>query len=123
DFDHAGGLDDFPHAEVHMLADERDSARAQHTMLDRMRYRPQQWSTQSNWRVYSRMAGENWYGFERVHALAGVPPGIVLVPLVGHTLGHAGVAIERTGGKWLFQAGDAYFYHQEMDVDRPRCTP
>jgi hypothetical protein len=45
------------------------------------------------------------------------------VPLLGHTLGHAGVAIERTGGSWLLQAGDAYFYHKEMDLEHPGCTP
>jgi glyoxylase-like metal-dependent hydrolase (beta-lactamase superfamily II) len=123
DFDHAGGLDDFPHAQVHMLAAERDSAIAQRTLLDRMRYRPQQWSTRSNWRVYPHSQGEAWYGFECVRELTGVPPGIALVPLVGHTHGHAGVAVERTGGMWLLQSGDAYFYHGEMDLERPRCTP
>jgi glyoxylase-like metal-dependent hydrolase (beta-lactamase superfamily II) len=45
DFDHAGGLDDFPAATVHLLASERDAAVAQRTWLDRQRYRPQQWST------------------------------------------------------------------------------
>lgn len=40
DFDHAGGLDDFPHARVHMLSKEREVAEAQRTLLDRMRYRP-----------------------------------------------------------------------------------
>lgn len=123
DFDHAGGLDDFSHAQVHMLGAERDSATAQRTILDRMRYRPQQWSNRANWRVYPHAGGEKWYGFDCVRELAGVPPEVVLVPLIGHTLGHAGVAVERTGGKWLLQAGDAYFYHTEMDVDRPRCTP
>jgi glyoxylase-like metal-dependent hydrolase (beta-lactamase superfamily II) len=123
DFDHAGGLDDFPHAQVHMLAAERDAAVAQRTLLDRMRYRPQQWSNRANWRVYPANAGEGWYGFECVRELTGVPREIVLAPLIGHTLGHAGVAIERTGGKWLLLAGDAYFYHAEMDVERPRCTP
>jgi glyoxylase-like metal-dependent hydrolase (beta-lactamase superfamily II) len=123
DFDHAGGLDDFPHAQVHMLASERDSARAQRTPLDRMRYRPQQWSTQAHWRVYSPSNGEPWYGFECVRELQSLPPEILLVPLLGHTLGHAGVAVERTGGFWMLQAGDAYFYHAEMDLERPTCTP
>ncbi len=123
DFDHAGGLDDFPEAQVHMLAAERDSAIAQRTLLDRMRYRPQQWSNRANWRVYASGVGEQWYGFDCVRELNGVPPGIALVPLVGHTYGHAGVAIERTAGQWLLQAGDAYFYHGEMDLHRPHCTP
>jgi glyoxylase-like metal-dependent hydrolase (beta-lactamase superfamily II) len=122
DFDHAGGLDDFPHAAVHLLAIERDTAQAQRSLLDRMRYRPQQWSTRANWRVYSPHEGDKWYGFNCVRELHGVPPEILLVPLSGHTLGHTGVAIERTGS-WLLQAGDAYFYHAEMDLERPRCTP
>jgi glyoxylase-like metal-dependent hydrolase (beta-lactamase superfamily II) len=122
DFDHAGGLDDFPAATVHLLAAERQSAEAQRTWLDRQRYRPQQWSTRGRWRAYSAEGGELWYGFSRVRALDGVPPEIVMVPLVGHTFGHAGVAVKRNG-RWLLQAGDAYFFHAEMDVDRPRCTP
>jgi len=123
DFDHAGGLDDFPHATVHMLQVERDVAVSQRSLLDRMRYRPQQWSTRANWRTYSSRVGERWYGFDGVRDLAGLPPEILLVPLPGHTFGHAGVAVEKTGGQWLLQAGDAYFYHAEMDLERPRCTP
>jgi glyoxylase-like metal-dependent hydrolase (beta-lactamase superfamily II) len=122
DFDHAGGLDDFPHATVHMLAEERDYALQQRTWLDRQRFRPQQWSTRANWRVYPVHGGESWFGFGRVRALDGVPPEIVMVPLIGHTHGHAGVAVERSG-TWLFNAGDAYFYRDELDPDHPRCTP
>jgi glyoxylase-like metal-dependent hydrolase (beta-lactamase superfamily II) len=121
DFDHAGGLDDFPQATVHLLATEVSSATAQVTLLDRMRYRPQQWSTRDSWRTYSAGNGESWQGFGCVRDLAGVPPEILLVPLLGHTLGHAGVAVRREGG-WLLYAADAYFYHAEMSR-RPYCTP
>lgn len=65
DFDHAGGLDDFPGATVHLLKDERDAAFAQATWMDRQRFRPQQWSTRSNWRVYEQDDGEAWFGFAR----------------------------------------------------------
>jgi glyoxylase-like metal-dependent hydrolase (beta-lactamase superfamily II) len=122
DFDHAGGLDDFPWATVHMLAAERNAAKAQSTLLDRMRYRPQQWSTEQNWHAYGTGEGQTWLGFEAVRDLEGVPPEILLVPLVGHTLGHAGVAVATEGG-WLLQAGDAYFHRDEMDVARPHCPP
>jgi glyoxylase-like metal-dependent hydrolase (beta-lactamase superfamily II) len=44
------------------------------------------------------------------------------VPLAGHTLGHAGVAIRDRSG-WLLHAGDAYFFHREMDAEKPWCTP
>ena len=123
DFDHAGGLDDFPQAIVHMLAAERDSALEQRTMLDRMRYRPQQWSTRARWRTYKADAGEHWFGFQCVRELSGLPPEILLVPLIGHTLGHAGVATRHSADQWMLQAGDAYFYHAEMDTAKPYCTP
>lgn len=122
DFDHAGGLDDFPHARVHLLKAERDHAVARRTWLDRQRFRPEQWHFREQWRVHEPTAGERWLGFECVRELAGLPPEILLVPLAGHTLGHAGVAID-TGGRWLLQAGDAYFWHEEMNAERPRCTP
>lgn len=122
DFDHAGGLDDFPHATVHMMGAERRSALEQRTLLDRMRYRPQQWSTRANWRSYDSGEGETWFGFDCVRDLPGLPPEILLVPLVGHTLGHAGVAVRR-GDDWLLHTGDAYFYRKEMNVDQPHCTP
>jgi hypothetical protein len=81
DFDHAGGLDDFPHARVHMLQQERDIALAQKTWLDRQRFRPQQWQgTQQNWTVYPGSAGEPWYGFAAVRRLEGLPPEILWCP-------------------------------------------
>jgi glyoxylase-like metal-dependent hydrolase (beta-lactamase superfamily II) len=122
DFDHAGGLDDFPEATVHLMLDERVAARAQRTWMDRQRYRPQQWAARTNWCEHSSSRGERWFGFDCVRNLPGVPPEILLVPLRGHTFGHAGVAVQ-TGSEWLLQAGDAYFYHAEMDLERPRCTP
>ncbi|MDP9034235.1 MAG: MBL fold metallo-hydrolase [Myxococcota bacterium] len=123
DFDHAGGLDDFPWATVHMLGRERAAAEAQRTTLDRLRYRPAQWHTRAMWRTYDVEDGDRWFGFDRVRALDGAPPEVLLVPLVGHTLGHAGVAVQGEAGRWLLYAADAYFFHTEMDVERPRCTP
>lgn len=122
DFDHAGGLDDFPNAVVHLMRREKDAAEAQSTWMDRQRFRPQQWSSRPRWRVYDPMEGEAWYGFARARPLDGLPPEIALIPLIGHTLGHAGVAVQRSG-KWLLQAGDAYFYHEEMRLQDPHCTP
>lgn len=122
DFDHAGGLDDFPHAKVHMLGEEREYAQLQKTWLDRQRFRPQQWSTRGNWLTYRAGQGDRWMGFEQVRDLAGVPPEILMLPLPGHTFGHAGVAV-RQGERWLLLAGDAYFHPLEMDLRHPRCTP
>jgi glyoxylase-like metal-dependent hydrolase (beta-lactamase superfamily II) len=122
DCDHAGGLDDFPQAKVHMLGSERDYAVQQKTWMDRQRFRPQQWSTRRNWSTYETTAGEPWMGFECVRDLVGVPPDILLVPLPGHTFGHAGVAVA-CDGRWQLLAGDAYFDQREMDHAHPRCTP
>jgi glyoxylase-like metal-dependent hydrolase (beta-lactamase superfamily II) len=122
DFDHAGGLDDFPEAVVHMLGREIDDATAQHSWLDRQRYRPQQWSSRSRWTAYAPSAGEPWFGFDSVRALRGVPPEILMVPLAGHTLGHAGIAVRQNPG-WLLLAGDAYFDRDELDPVNPRCIP
>lgn len=122
DFDHAGGLDDFPEATVHLLATERDQAFARRGWLERQRYRPRQWDSRARWRVYPDGGGEPWFGFRRVRPLHGLPPEVAMVPLAGHTHGHAGVAVDR-GGRWLLQAGDAYFFHGETDPDHPRCTP
>lgn len=122
DFDHAGGLDDFPWATVHMMAAERDYAVLQRTWLDRQRFRPQQWSTAQGWRCYEPAGGERWYGFQRVRQLDGLPPEVAMIPLPGHTFGHAGIAVQGDKG-WLLQAGDAYFYRDEMRPERPHCTP
>jgi glyoxylase-like metal-dependent hydrolase (beta-lactamase superfamily II) len=120
DFDHAGGLEDFPEATVHVLQAEADAARARHGFRERRRYRPEQWDEVRNWRFYEP-GGERWFGFDSVRNLDGVPPEILMIPLPGHTTGHAGIAIETPDG-WLFNAADSYFYRHEMDPD-PRCTP
>ena len=45
-----------------------------------------------------------------------------MVPLKGHTWGHAGVAVQDSHG-WLLHAGDAYFYRDEVRRPDRRCTP
>src|SRR4051812_30911835 len=120
DFDHAGGLDDFPEAMVHLLDAEAEAAlRQRRGFVAQRRYRPQQWGDPSRWRRY-RPQGEPWYGFDSVRELDGLPPDILLVPLIGHSLGHAGVAI-RTEAGWLLNAGDAYFYRDEVGLHAYHC--
>jgi glyoxylase-like metal-dependent hydrolase (beta-lactamase superfamily II) len=120
DFDHAGGLEDFPGATVHVLQEEADAARTRHGFIGKRRYRPEQWDEVRNWRFYGR-GGERWFGFDAVRDLDGLPPEILMIPLPGHTSGHAGVAIETAEG-WLLDAGDVYFYRHEMDPE-PSRTP
>jgi glyoxylase-like metal-dependent hydrolase (beta-lactamase superfamily II) len=122
DFDHAGGLDDFPEATVHMLDRELEDATAQRSWLDRQRYRPQQWGSRARWTTYAAAQGEPWFGFEAVRDLRGLPPEILMIPLAGHTLGHAGIAVQQDD-HWLLLAGDAYFDHEELDPVDPQCAP
>lgn len=122
DFDHAGGLEDFPQATIHLMDAEYQSASGpRRGFVMRNRYRPAQWDRIQQWRRYGA-DGESWFGFGSVRDLQGLPPEILLVPLPGHTWGHAGVAIN-SGDRWLLHAGDAYFYRGEMRSARRRCTP
>jgi glyoxylase-like metal-dependent hydrolase (beta-lactamase superfamily II) len=121
DFDHAGGLEDFPEATVHVMQSEIDAAQDRRGFIARRRYRPDLWDEVKRWKFYSA-GGEPWFGFEAVRDLDGLPPEILLIPLAGHTRGHAGIAIKTPEG-WLLNAGDAYFYRHEMGSSQRRCTP
>jgi glyoxylase-like metal-dependent hydrolase (beta-lactamase superfamily II) len=118
DFDHAGGLGDFPEAEVHVFAPELAAA-LDPPLSQRPRYVPAQWSHGPNWAEH-QVDGDSWFGFESVRLLPDLPDEIVMVPLLGHTIGHAGVAIN-TGQGWLLHCGDAYFHGDE--VESPHSCP
>jgi len=125
DFDHAGGIEDFTNARIHVTAREKEVADQRHggAFVSRKRYRPQQWDEAMNWSLYPLGGGERWFGFDAVRDLEGLPPEILLVPLTGHTWGHAGIAIREDDGRWLFYAGDAYFHHAEIHGKHRTCPP
>lgn len=112
DSDHAGGLPDFPNATVHVLAREREAAAARRSLTDRARYRAAHFRHDPRWRLHEP-SGERWRGFEAVRALEGSKDEILLVPLAGHSAGHAGVAVKTDEG-WLLHCGDAYFHAREL---------
>lgn len=121
DFDHAGGIEDFPGAAVHVLGDElRAATEGRRGFISQRRYRPQQWDEGVRWQEYGA-GGTPWFGFDCVRDLKGLPPEILIVPLSGHTWGHSGIAIQMPD-RWLLHAGDAYFYYEEMNTSAPRCT-
>jgi glyoxylase-like metal-dependent hydrolase (beta-lactamase superfamily II) len=119
DQDHAGGFRDFPRAKVHIYAEEHRNAMGQATAKDRARFRKAQFQ-HADFETYETQ-GDDWFGFASVRGLKGLPEQIRIVPLAGHTKGHAGIAVD-TGTKWLLHCGDAYFYHAEMRTP-PQCTP
>jgi glyoxylase-like metal-dependent hydrolase (beta-lactamase superfamily II) len=119
DLDHAGGLPDFPDAEVHVLARELAAALSP-GLRERMRYVSAHWAHGPRW-VEHEPDGEQWLGFDSVKVLAGSDEGILLIPLPGHTSGHSGVAV-RDGDGWLLHCGDAFFHNGEVATP-PHCPP
>jgi glyoxylase-like metal-dependent hydrolase (beta-lactamase superfamily II) len=107
DLDHVGGLSDFPLATVHTTAVEFDTANRPPTRAERRRYRSVQWSHGPKVQTYSG-GGEPWQGFDCAHPVLGVR-GVTIVPLDGHTRGHALVAVDAGERGWLLHAGDAVF--------------
>ncbi|MBX3023021.1 MAG: MBL fold metallo-hydrolase [Bdellovibrionales bacterium] len=121
DCDQAGGISDFPRAQVHVLRDEWSAATERRSWMGRRRYRPEQWQHHPFWNFYEANPQHRWFGFECVRNLMGLPPEIVLVPLRGHTQGHTGVAVKMPHG-WMLHAGDAYFYRRELEKEGYHCT-
>lgn len=114
DFDHAGGLGDFPDARVHVFEAELHGARSGRTRQDGYRYFAHCWEHDPKWSVVAG-GGESWFGFEAVRAVAGAEDDVLLIPLPGHSRGHTGVAVRRGDG-WLLHAGDAYYDRREIDA-------
>jgi glyoxylase-like metal-dependent hydrolase (beta-lactamase superfamily II) len=119
DLDHTGGLPDFPQAEVHVFAPELQAA-LHPSLRDRARYVGVHWQHDPRW-VEHTTGGDEWFGFESVRILPGLDAEVLLVPLVGHSRGHTGVAI-RNGEEWLLHCGDSFFHHWEMTTP-PKCPP
>ena len=114
DFDHAGGLCDFPHAQVHVLHTEYEAALKPRGFRERERYRQHYFTHGPNWRTYKETSKEPWFGMDCIRELDGLPPEIILVPLYGHTRGHCGVAVQTEEG-WILHCGDAYYVRRELE--------
>ena len=118
DFDHAGGLPDFPDAQVHVFATEHDAMRNP-TLVERPRYTKQYFAHGPRF-VRHEVEGDEWFGFESVRVIGGADAEVALVPVTGHSRGHCAVAVD--SGGWMLHCGDAYFHADEMAAD-PSCPP
>lgn len=114
DFDHAGGLGDFPRAKIHLHAREHAAAMARSTFLEKQRYLSAQWSHGPKWEVYSE-DGDTWRGLPAITRLRGLDTDIGLLPMHGHTRGHSAVVVKATTDRWLLHAGDAYFHRNAIE--------
>jgi glyoxylase-like metal-dependent hydrolase (beta-lactamase superfamily II) len=121
DIDHAGGLPDFPQAQVHVWAREHEMM-MRPPLRERVRYAigSAHWAHGPRWATHE-FAGEEWLGFESVRVLPDSDAEILLIPLPGHSLGHTGIAVRQPNG-WVLHCGDAYFYRDEVSTP-PHCPP
>lgn len=119
DIDHAGGIVDFPQANVHVLQSEYETAHSP-PMMEKLRYRERLWAHQPKWCSHEGTP-TNWNGFKAVAPIPDQLSGLKMVSLPGHSAGHCGVAIPLDDG-WLLHCGDAFFDNREMNFSNPECT-
>jgi glyoxylase-like metal-dependent hydrolase (beta-lactamase superfamily II) len=118
--DHAGGIVDFPEAMVHVYEGEYAAANnpQKYTWLDRIGYVAKHLQQETKW-VLHRLEGSTWFGLDCMPVLGGSVYEVRLVPLVGHSRGHCGVAV-RVRDRWLLHCGDAYVREMQVNPDAPR---
>lgn len=110
DPDHAGGLADFPEAQVHLSTEE-------HAQIaeGKSRYVSVQFTHGPRFVMYGPST-QRWFGLEARPIDVELSTEVLLIPLLGHTLGHCGVAV-KTDKKWLLHIGDAYYLKVELTTD------
>lgn len=113
DFDHAGGISDFPNATVHVLAAEFNATQSL-SIKNKLRYKTDQFKQHRYWSFAEHNDGEEWFNLQKVRGLPLFQDEILMIPLLGHTAGHCGLAIKKSDG-WLLFCGDAYYSHLELD--------
>jgi len=111
--DHAGGVSDFPWANVHVFKPEYEAA-LKHKGKIGIGYVRRQWRNHQHW-VFYQNPQEHWFDFNALH-IPEIKPDIYLIPTPGHTIGHCMVAAQNEG-RWILHGGDAVlpFYLDEVD--------
>ena len=104
--DHSAGLSDLPWAKVHVLGEEHRAATRgrRKSLLHWFGYDAAHWAHGPEWVLYE-LEGETWFGWPCAPVEGIGSARLALVPLIGHTPGHCGVAIEVDEG-WMLHCGD-----------------
>lgn len=113
DFDHAGGISDFPQATVHILSSEFNATQ-NFNYKNKIRYKSEQFKQHRYWNFIEPEFGEPWYNLARVQGFKLLKDEILMIPLLGHTEGHCGIAIKQKNN-WLLFCGDAYYSHRQLN--------
>jgi glyoxylase-like metal-dependent hydrolase (beta-lactamase superfamily II) len=112
--DHAGGLADFPWAEVQIYEQEYQSLLKPRGFME-FAYVKDHWRHGPRW-VRHQTPVVDWFGFKAVPILETAEADFLFILLPGHTRGHCGVAIGKPGN-WLLHAGDAASpFHKGADL-------
>jgi glyoxylase-like metal-dependent hydrolase (beta-lactamase superfamily II) len=112
--DHAGGLRDFPNAQVHVHKLEYEAIQSPKGFTACF-YDSAHWSHDPKWVIHEEVDVIDWFGFSSIRIQEGMSPDVRLIPLCGHTRGHCGVAIETSKG-WIFHCGDATYPFYQKNV-------
>ncbi|MFW2061617.1 MBL fold metallo-hydrolase, partial [Acinetobacter baumannii] len=92
-------ISDFPHATVHVLATEYNASQL-HNFKGKLRYRTNQYKQHRDWNFVEYQQGEKWFNLEKVKGFTLFQDEILMVPLLGHSAGHCGIAI-KLQNQWL----------------------
>lgn len=120
DYDHVGGLSDFPNARLHTTAAEF-SAASHRTVSGGglMRYRRAHINGMSDVSTYGTndtavlgLGARSLQGLDNVF----------LLPMPGHTAGHAAVAVLDPQRGWLVHAGDAFMHRSTLQPNSTEAS-
>ena len=111
DLDHIGGAPDFPNATIHVYNKELDYA-LKPKLQDRLRFRKAQLQDVAKWQSHREVNAE-WFGLDAIDLTEQLGFEAKIVPLIGHTRGHVGIAV-KSENKWLLHCGDAYFHPSQI---------
>jgi len=119
--DHAGGLRDFPVAQVHVHVIEFAAIQSPKGIRARF-YEKAHWDHGPKWVIHTDEESEDWFGFPSIPVQAGLLPDVRLIPLPDHTCGHCGVAVQTEAG-WLLHCGDATYPFYQNNTPVPPLKP
>lgn len=111
--DHAGAIEDFPNARIHVTADELTLASKPRWPLPTPGYDHRAYRHGPLWSVFA-LDHKPAHGFSRSLDLFG-DGSVVALGAEGHSRGHVAVAL-RVADRTLIHAGDAYLREAELDT-------